>query len=58
MQTTAVPTFPNFDAHFAEKSSAKCPMLLAKWDSAKRDSAKRAYTASGNKLDSPSSNLN
>ena len=42
--TPALPTLPNSDAHFAEKSSAKCPMLSTKSDSAKWDSAKGAYT--------------
>ena len=35
---------PPFDAHFPEKNSAKCPMLSAKWDSPKWDSAKRPNT--------------
>ena len=42
MKITALPTLPNFDAHFAKKNSAKCPMLSAKWDL-----AKRAYTLPG-----------
>ena len=40
IETTALPTLPNFDAHFAEKKIRQnVPMLSRKWDS-----AKKAYT--------------